>query len=275
MTELPHGVSVRRDAGLYGYERALARAGLAPVAGADEAGRGACAGPLVAAAVVLPPGVSRIAELADSKLLTPAARERVYAEVTAKALAWEAVVISAAEIDRSGLHRSNLAAMRRALARLAVAPSFVLTDGFTVAGLGHPGLAMWKGDQVAACVAAASVVAKVTRDRIMTGLHETYPRYRFDVHKGYVTAAHQKALAAHGPCPEHRRSYANVVAVGDVLAESFDVPAAAPLGEAADPAGDPDAPLPAVGEPPEVGQNESSDVRARVAAALAPGARTE
>lgn len=273
MTELPHGVSVRRDAGLYGYERTLMRAGLGPVAGADEAGRGACAGPLVAAAVVLPAGASRIAGLADSKLLTPAARERVYAEVVSKALAWEAVVISAAEIDRSGLHRCNLAAMRRALARLTVRPSFVLTDGFTVAGLGRPGLAIWKGDQVAACVAAASVVAKVTRDRIMTRLHDTYPKYRFDEHKGYVTAAHQAALTAHGPCPEHRRSYANVVAVGDVVADSFE-PVAEVIEATDESTCDTDASLLAVGEAPDVGQNESSDVQERVAATLAAGART-
>ena len=156
------GTTVRRDAGLYGYERALARRGLTPVAGADEAGRGACAGPLVVAAAVLPPGArGEVPGLADSKLLTPLARERVYAQVVRRAVAWSAVVIPPQEVDRIGLHVCNITGMRRALARLAVTPSYVLTDGFPVPGLDVPGLAVWKGDRVAACIAAASVIAKV------------------------------------------------------------------------------------------------------------------
>ena len=115
------------------------------------------------------------------------------------------VVIPAAEIDGTGLHVCNIAGMRRALAGLAATPEYVLTDGFPVRGLGVPALAMWKGDEVAACVAAASIVAKVTRDRIMTGLHGRYPAYGFDRHKGYSTPSHMRALADHGPCPEHRR----------------------------------------------------------------------
>jgi ribonuclease HII len=206
-------VVVRRDGGLYAYERALGRAGLRPVAGADEAGRGACAGPLVVAAVVLPEGRrGQVPGLADSKLLTAAARDRVYDEVLARAVTWSAVVIPAAEVDRIGLHVCNVEGMRRALARLELAPAYVLTDGFPVAGLPGPGLAVWKGDRVSASIAAASVVAKVTRDRIMAGLHERYPAYDFAGHKGYVTATHNAALDAHGPCPEHRFSYVNVAA---------------------------------------------------------------
>jgi ribonuclease HII len=205
------GTTVRRDAGLYGYERALARRGLTPVAGADEAGRGACAGPLVVAAVVLPPGArGQVPELADSKLLTPLARERVYAQVVRRAAAWSAVVIPPQEIDRIGLHVANITGMRRALAQLSVAPSYVLTDGFPVPGLDVPGLAVWKGDRVAACIAAASVVAKVTRDRLMVTLHERFPAYEFATHKGYCTPEHQTALLANGPCPEHRFTYVNV-----------------------------------------------------------------
>ena len=186
---------VRREAGLWSYEQALTRAGLAPVAGADEAGRGACAGPLVVAAVVLPPGRrGEVPGLADSKLLTAEARERVYAQVLARAAAWSVVVIPPAEVDQRGLHVMNLGGMRRALAGLTIRPRFVLTDGFPVPGTGVPGLAMWKGDRVAACVAAASVVAKVTRDRIMTELHEVHPSYGFDEHKGYCTPEHQEAL---------------------------------------------------------------------------------
>jgi ribonuclease HII len=207
----PRPVVVRRDAGLYGYERTLARLGLAPVAGTDEAGRGACAGPLVVAAAVLRPGKSgEIPDLADSKLLTPNVRERVYDAVMARAAAWSVVVVPHTEVDHRGLHVTNVEAMRRALAKLDVTPGYVLTDGFPVNGLGVPGLAMWKGDQVAACIAAASVLAKVTRDRIMNELHEQWPEYDFANHKGYVTSEHQSALDALGPSPVHRRSYANV-----------------------------------------------------------------
>jgi len=209
VTVLPRGRTVRKDAGLYGYERALARAGLVCVAGADEAGRGACAGPLVAAAVVLDPA-RPIRGLADSKLLTPARRDACFDVICEDARSVSAVVIESREVDRLGVQRANIEALRRAVARLDCQPDFVLTDGFGVDGLGAPGLAVWKGDQVAASIAAASVVAKVTRDRIMVSLHESYPAYDFATHKGYVTAVHQAALSEHGPCPEHRFSYVNV-----------------------------------------------------------------
>jgi len=201
----------RRPANLYAYERALVKAGLDPVAGADEAGRGACAGPLVVGACVLASGRrGAIIELADSKLLTPAARERVYARIVERAVAWSAVVIPASDVDRLGLHKANLEGMRRAVAGLGVRPAYVLTDGFPVAGVGAPGLAVWKGDRVAACIAAASVIAKVTRDRLMVAMHEEFPAYGFHEHKGYVTREHQEALLRHGPCGQHRRSFVNV-----------------------------------------------------------------
>ena len=211
MTALAKGSTIRRDAGLYGYERALARAELTPVAGVDEAGRGACAGPLVAGAVILPPGKrGEIRGLADSKLLTAARREVCYDLIRERALAWTAVAISAPECDRLGMHVANVEALRRALARLTVRPAYALTDGFTVDGLGVPTLAVWKGDRVSASIAAASIVAKVTRDRIMLELHERWPHYDFATHKGYCTAEHDEALTAHGPCPEHRRRFVNV-----------------------------------------------------------------
>ncbi len=210
----PPRTVVNRSAGLYALERTLQRRGFASVAGADEAGRGACAGPLVVASVVLPPGRrGEIDDLADSKLLTPAVRERVYEVVVERAVAYSVVVIPPGEIDSRGLHVCNLAGMRRALAQLPQRPEYVLTDGFRVDGLDAPGLAVWKGDQVAACVAAASVVAKVTRDRIMVELAETWPAYGFAEHKGYVTPEHSAALRRHGPCRVHRFSYANVAAV--------------------------------------------------------------
>ncbi len=214
---VPARAVVHRAAGLYALERTLQRRGFATVAGADEAGRGACAGPLVVAAVVLFSGkAGEIDGLADSKLLTPAARDRVYETIVTSARAYAVVVIPSGDIDRLGLHACNLAGMRRALAGLATPPEYALTDGFGVDGLGVPGLAVWKGDRVAACVAAASVVAKVTRDRIMIELDRTWPDYGFAVHKGYATSEHSTALRRHGPCPHHRFSYTNVAAVARV-----------------------------------------------------------
>jgi ribonuclease HII len=207
MTSFAPGTTIRRDAGLYGYERALQKRGLHPVAGVDEAGRGACAGPLVAAAVVLD---RPIPGLADSKLLTEKRREACYDLICARAVDLAVVVIESTDCDRIGLHRANIAALRRALARLEVRPGYVLTDGFPVDGLGVPGLAVWKGDQVAGSIAAASVIAKVTRDRLMVQLHERYPSYDFATHKGYVTDLHDARLREHGPCAEHRLSFINV-----------------------------------------------------------------
>jgi ribonuclease HII len=208
------GFTPRRDGGLGAYEMVLARAGFSPVAGIDEAGRGACAGPLVVAAVVLEhASIKRMTGLADSKLLTPQAREDAYAEVLARALDWHVVVIGSGQIDATGLHVCNVSGMRRAFAGLRCKPGYVLTDGFAVRGLGAPGLAVWKGYRVTASVAAASVLAKVTRDRIMRDLHERYPTYGFDRHKGYSTDEHIRALDEYGPCPEHRRSFVNVARV--------------------------------------------------------------
>jgi ribonuclease HII len=240
MSVLPRGLTVRRDAGLYGYERALRRVGLDPVAGVDEAGRGACAGPLVAAAVILPDGKRGVVPgLADSKLLTARARERGYDEVVRRAEAWSVVVVSSQECDRLGMHVANLEALRRCTALLDVRPSYVLTDGFPVDGLGVPGLAVWKGDRVAACIAAASVIAKVTRDRMMADLHREFPVYDFATHKGYITATHTAALEQHGPCTVHRRRFVNVrrvegasgVEVTAVVSENdADPPAGPPVG---------------------------------------------
>jgi ribonuclease HII len=149
--------------------------------------------------------------LADSKTLTAAAREAAYARITRSALAWHVVVIGPDEIDRRGLHVCNVAGMRQALAGLEARPGYVLTDGFEVPGIAVPGLAIWKGDQVSACVAAASIVAKVTRDAIMRSLHRDYPQYGFARHKGYSTPGHMAALDTHGPSPVHRRSFVNVL----------------------------------------------------------------
>ena len=159
----------------------------------------------------MPPGKAGIVPgLADSKLLTEKAREKAYDQIVRRAVSWSVVVISHEECDRLGMHVANVEALRRSLARLDVRPSYVLTDGFPVDGLEVPGLAMWKGDRVAACIAAASVIAKVTRDRIMTELDADYPAYDFKTHKGYITDVHSAALEEHGPCPEHRMRFVNV-----------------------------------------------------------------
>ncbi len=208
---------MRRSAGTWTLQSTLQRHGLGPVAGVDEAGRGACAGPLVVAACVLRPGdAKRLAGLTDSKLLTARAREEFFALITRWAHDLAVVVVPPDEVDRRGVHVANIEGMRRAVARLSVTPGYVLTDGFPVRGFGRPALAVPKGDQVAACVAAASVLAKVTRDRIMVGLHAEFPQYRFAEHKGYCTPVHDAALAEHGPSPVHRHSFVNVRAASRV-----------------------------------------------------------
>lgn len=149
--------------------------------------------------MILPEGQRGVIPgLRDSKLLTERARERCYEEILRRADAWSVVSIEPEECDRLGMHVANLEALRRAVALLTVRPSYVLTDGFPVDGLEVPGLAVWKGDRVAACIAAASVIAKVTRDRMMMQLHEEYPGYQFAVHKGYITEVHSDALTRLG-----------------------------------------------------------------------------
>ena len=203
MSDLPRGLTVRRDAGLYGYERALRRVGIEPIAGVDEAGRGACAGPLVAAAAILPPGKAGVVPgLADSKLLSEKARERAYEQVARRALAWSVVAIDSEECDRLGMHVANVEALRRAVALLDLRPAYVLTDGFPVDGFDVPGLAVWKGDRVAACIAAASVLAKVTRDRIMTALRRRLAGVRLQDPQGLRHRGPQRG--AGGPRPVAR-----------------------------------------------------------------------
>ncbi|MDK6259169.1 ribonuclease HII [Corynebacterium frankenforstense] len=204
---------MRRLTQMRTHEVALCRAGLGPVAGVDEAGRGACAGPLTVAACVLPERTfPQLKELTDSKKLTSKARERLFPLIQKAALAWSVVHIPAAECDSRGVQRANLAGMRRAVALLDVAPGYVLTDAWYVAGLTAPHLPVIGGDATCRCIAAASVLAKVSRDRLMAGLDETYPGYGFAGHKGYGTRAHMDAVRRHGVSPVHRYTYANVAA---------------------------------------------------------------
>lgn len=216
----PWRAIVRRSSGIWAWESALYRHGLGPVAGVDEAGRGACAGPLVVAACVARPGdAARWEGLTDSKLLTPAARDRFYDLIVRRAVDWSVLIVPPDEVDRRGVHAANIDGMRRAVAGLDSRPGYVLTDGFPVRGFGSPSLAVPKGDQAAACVAAASVLAKVTRDRIMVELGRQWPWYGFAEHKGYCTSAHDRALAEFGPCDAHRRSFVNVGRAGAVRLE--------------------------------------------------------
>lgn len=209
----PPRVVIRPAAGLRTLESTLQRCGLGPVAGADEAGRGACAGPLVVAACILPPRpVPALEGLTDSKLLRESERERLFPLILRWAVASCVVVVPASEVDALGLHVMNIEGMRRAVAGLAVAPGYVLLDGFRVPGLGAPSLPVIGGDATAACIAAASVLAKVTRDRMMVELDGQLPGYGFAKHKGYSTPVHQGALSRLGPCREHRFSYSNVAA---------------------------------------------------------------
>ncbi|MGN0868004.1 MAG: ribonuclease HII [Akkermansia sp.] len=191
-------------------ERAARAAGYACVCGIDEAGRGPLAGPVVAAAVVLPPGLA-LPGLNDSKKLTARRREALYTQLREDARVHIGVgMAEAAEIDRLNILRATHEAMARAVAALPETPDFCLIDGLPVPQFPLPHRALVKGDARCLSIAAASIVAKVTRDRLMLALAQQYPGYGFEKHAGYGTAAHLAALRRLGPCPEHRRSFAPV-----------------------------------------------------------------
>lgn len=192
------------------------RYGFGLIAGVDEVGRGCLAGPVMAGAVVLDPA-RHIPGLADSKLLTAAARGRLYELITTRALAWAVGIADPPEIDRYNIHRASLRAMARAVAALAPQPDLVLVDAFRIEGLRMAQRAVVGGDRVSSAIAAASIVAKVTRDRLMDDLHRADTRYGFDRHKGYATAAHLAAVAQYGYSEAHRRSFkpASLVATLD------------------------------------------------------------
>ncbi len=202
--------SQRRER-LLQFERPLWAQGVRRVAGVDEAGRGCLAGPVVAAAVVLSPdGV--IAEVDDSKKLSRTQREVLYEEIAAKAIAVGIGQVEAAEIDRLNILQASLKAMRLALENLPTSPDRVLIDGHLPARSSYPEQAIVDGDARSLSIAAASIVAKVHRDRLMCECDSHYPEYGFAAHKGYGSAAHLAALDAHGPCPLHRRSFSPVAA---------------------------------------------------------------
>ena len=185
------------------------------VAGVDEAGRGPLAGPVVAAAVILD-DLQPIRGLADSKVLSPRKRERLFDEIRARALCCSIASASAAEIDSLNILQATLLAMQRAVAGLRLRPHRVVVDGNRVPVLAMPVAAVVKGDAKVAAISAASILAKVHRDRLCAELHDRHPAYGFAAHKGYATAEHLAALRRHGPCGEHRQSFAPVrAAAGD------------------------------------------------------------
>ncbi|CAB4688994.1 MAG: ribonuclease HII [Actinobacteria bacterium] len=195
-------------------EQTLLKAGIKNIAGVDEAGRGPCAGPLVLASVILKDPLSKaLKEVRDSKELSEAKREELFDVVIDNSLAYSIIEVSVDEIDTIGLHKCNIEGMRRAINALEVTPDYVLTDGYPIPGLTTPNLAVWKGDQVAISISAASILAKVYRDRIMIKLDKEFPKYGLANHKGYITASHTAAIKEFGVLPIHRKSFANIAAI--------------------------------------------------------------
>ncbi len=203
----------------YRYERAAWRSGFLRVAGVDEAGRGPLAGPVVAAAVVLAPD-RRIAGLQDSKLLTAARREFLFDRILKEAAAVGIGMVDPETIDRVNILEATRLAMLAALDKLAPRPDLVLVDALRLSALPCPQTSLVRGDRRSASIAAASIVAKVTRDRLMLEAEARFPEYGFARHKGYPTPEHLAALRRHGPCPIHRRTFHGVWRQDDLFASS-------------------------------------------------------
>lgn len=188
------------------FEEQFRAAGYKIICGTDEAGRGPLAGPVVAGACILPEGLV-IEGLDDSKKLSEKKREKLYAEITEKAVSWSVALSTPEEIDEINILEASLQAMRRAIDGLSIKPDLALVDGNIDRGFQFPAKAVVGGDAVSQSIAAASILAKVTRDRMCAELHEKYPQYGFAKHKGYPTKEHKLAVYEFGPCPEHRRSF--------------------------------------------------------------------
>lgn len=193
-------------------ENTLRKQGFTSIAGCDEAGRGAWAGPLVAAAVILPVK-PRLPGVRDSKLLSAEAREGLYEKIVSVAVAWHVAVIPVVYIDQCGVVRANMNALRKAVLGLSHPADHVLSDAFDLAPFLIPCTPVIRGDVGVYCIAAASILAKVTRDRMMRALHSTMPHYNFAQHKGYGTPEHQQAIARYGPSAHHRASFAPIAEV--------------------------------------------------------------
>jgi len=195
-------------------EQTLLKAGIKNIAGVDEAGRGPCAGPLVLASVILKDPLSKLLiDVKDSKELSESKREELFDVVIKNSITYSIIEVSVEEIDAIGLHKCNIEGMRRAVNALEITPDYVLTDGYPIPGLTTPNLAVWKGDQVAISISAASILAKVYRDRIMIKLDKEFPNCGLANHKGYITASHTAAIKEFGVLAIHRKSFANIAAL--------------------------------------------------------------
>ncbi|MGH7475774.1 MAG: ribonuclease HII [Longimicrobiales bacterium] len=201
---------LRRLKKLLELERSLWARGTQRIAGIDEAGRGPLAGPVVAAAVVFTPDCAGVARVDDSKRLAPPVREELATEICQRALCWAVGAASAREIDRINILRASHLAMRRAIQRLRLPPQHLIVDGLRVPELGEAQTPVVDGDALVHCVACASIVAKVTRDRLMTRLAARYPGYGWESNAGYATADHREALLRLGPTPHHRLSFSSL-----------------------------------------------------------------
>jgi len=188
------------------YEKKLRKQGYLHIAGLDEAGRGSLAGPLVAGAVILPPKV-KLVGLRDSKLLTPRSREKLFLTITKNCLAWSAGIVSPAEIDELGILPANRTAFERAVKKLHIRPHYLLVDGIRNFESSIKSDFIVKGDSKIMSIAAASVIAKVVRDKMLEALHKIYPEYNFGKHKGYGTAEHLDLITQHGPSEIHRFTF--------------------------------------------------------------------
>ncbi len=194
---------------LFKFEKRLQKEGFSLIAGADEVGRGCMAGPLVAAAVILPKDIC-IPNLKESKQVSPKERIVFFKKIKEVAVAVSIIIIKPKEIDKLGVHKANLKALGQAILSLNPQPDYSLIDSFLPLGLNGSFLALKKGDQRSFSIAAASIIAKVTRDKLMCEYHEKYPNYGFRKHKGYCTKEHLTALMNYGPCDLHRKSFAPV-----------------------------------------------------------------
>ncbi|AKE41479.1 Ribonuclease HII [Corynebacterium kutscheri] len=204
-------IKVRQLKQLRTFEVALEKHGLGPVAGVDEAGRGACCGPITIASCILPPQpIKELEILTDSKKLSERQRAALFPRIIDNALDYRILHIPAYEIDALGIQHANISGMRRVVETLNVRPGFVLIDAMKVPGLTSPSLSVIGGDGQVRCIAAASVLAKYSRDEVMKELSQRYPEYGLEKHKGYGTKAHMAAVSRHGKIAEHRYSYANV-----------------------------------------------------------------
>lgn len=206
MKEKVSARDLQRFAAMQVYESKARQEGFRLPAGIDEAGRGPLAGPVMAAAVILDPG-RPIYGLNDSKKLTPARRDKLYDQICQQAVAWQVALVDAGQIDELNILQATCLAMREAVAGLAVRPDLLLIDAVKLTGTGVPVWPIVRGDALSNSVAAASILAKVTRDRLMEALDAVYPGYGFAQHKGYGTASHYEALLRLGPTPIHRRSF--------------------------------------------------------------------